>query len=65
MSENNTNHESPKQNVAHDNVDHDDSILEETMQEFDPQNASEEDMTIDHKTFFNRVTLLGYWFTNT
>ncbi|HCN16423.1 MAG: nucleotide exchange factor GrpE [Psychrobacter sp.] len=62
MSENNTNHESPKQNVAHDNVDHDDSILEETMQEFDPQNASEEDMTIENEidldTFKARIAEL-------
>lgn len=62
MSENNTNHESSKQNVAHDNVDHDDSILEETMQEFDPQNASEEDMTIENEidldTFKARIAEL-------
>ncbi|WP_286741492.1 nucleotide exchange factor GrpE [Psychrobacter sp. UBA3068] len=62
MSENNTNHESPKQNVAHDNVDHNDSILEETMQEFDPQNASEEDMTIENEidldTFKARIAEL-------
>lgn len=62
MSENNTNHESSKQNVAHDNVDHNDSILEETMQEFDPQNASEEDMTIENEidldTFKARIAEL-------
>ncbi|WP_198334806.1 nucleotide exchange factor GrpE [Psychrobacter namhaensis] len=62
MSENNTNHESSKQNVAHDNVDHNDSILEETMQEFDPQNASEDDMTIENEidldTFKARIAEL-------
>ncbi|MBH0063606.1 MULTISPECIES: nucleotide exchange factor GrpE [Psychrobacter] len=48
MSEQNTNHESAEQNMANDNVGHTDSILEETMKEFDPQNNSGEEMTIEN-----------------
>ncbi|PYE41218.1 nucleotide exchange factor GrpE [Psychrobacter fozii] len=48
MSEKNTNHESAEQNMANDNVSHTDSILEETMKEFDPQNNSGEEMTIEN-----------------
>lgn len=47
MSEQNTNNESPEQNLAHDNVEHSASILEETINEFDPQHNSGEDLTID------------------
>ena len=46
MSEQNNNHESIDQNVSHDNVQHTDSILEETMQEFDPQHNSGAESTI-------------------
>ncbi|MBF0657628.1 nucleotide exchange factor GrpE [Psychrobacter sp. NG25] len=48
MSEKNTNHESAEQTVVHDNIGHTDSILEETMKEFDPQNNSGEEMTIEN-----------------
>lgn len=48
MSEQNANQESIDQNVAHDNVGHDESILEETMKEFDPQNNTGEESTIDN-----------------
>ena len=48
MSEQNTNQESLEQNVSHDNIDHDESILEETLKEFDPQNNSGEEMTIEN-----------------
>ena len=48
MSEQNTNHESAEQTVVHDNIGHTDSILEETMKEFDPQNNSGEEMTIEN-----------------
>ncbi|WP_201598856.1 nucleotide exchange factor GrpE [Psychrobacter vallis] len=62
MSEKNTNHESPEQNVAHDNIEHSDSILEETMNEFDPQHNSDEDLTIhteiDLDTFKARIAEL-------
>lgn len=62
MSEQNTNHESPEQNVAHDNIKHNDSILEETMKEFDPRNNSGEDMTIESEidldTFKARIAEL-------
>ena len=62
MSEQNTNHESPEQNVAHDNIEHNDSILEETMKEFDPRNNSGEDMTIESEidldTFKARIAEL-------
>ena len=47
MSEQNTNNQSPEQNLAHDNVEHSASILEETINEFDPQHNSGEDLTID------------------
>ena len=62
MSEQNTNHESPEQNVAHDNIEHSDSILEETMKEFDPQHNSGEEMTIENEidldTFKARIAEL-------
>ena len=48
MSEQNPNPESVDQNVVHDNIEHSDSILEETMKEFDPQNNSGEEMTIEN-----------------
>ena len=48
MSEQNTNHESIDQNVSHDNVEHDDSILEETLKEFDPQNNDGEESVIEN-----------------
>ncbi len=48
MSEQNNNHESLDQNVAHDNVEHGDSILEETMQEFDPKNNSGDESIIEN-----------------
>ena len=48
MSEQNTNHESIDQNVSHDNVEHDDSILEETLKEFDPQNNDGEENVIEN-----------------
>ena len=48
MSEQTPNPESVDQNVAHDNIEHSDSILEETMKEFDPQNNSGEEMTIEN-----------------
>lgn len=62
MSEQNTNHESPEQNVVHDNIEHSDSILEETMREFDPKNQSSEEMTIENEidldTFKARIAEL-------
>lgn len=62
MSEQKTNHESPEQNVAHDSIEHSDSILEETMKEFDPRNNSDEDLTvhseIDLDTFKARIAEL-------
>lgn len=62
MSEQNTNHELPEQNVAHDNIEHSDSILEETMKEFDPKHNSGEEMTIDNEidldTFKARIAEL-------
>ena len=62
MSEQNTNHESPEQNVAHDNIEHSDSILEETMKEFDPKHNSGEEMTIENEidldTFKARIAEL-------
>lgn len=62
MSEQNTNHESPEQNVAHDNIEHSDSILEQTMNEFNPQNNSGEDATIENEinldTFAARIAEL-------
>ena len=62
MSEQNTNQESLEQNVSHDNIDHDESILEETLKEFDPQNNSGEEMTIENDinldTFKARITEL-------
>ncbi|WP_010197209.1 nucleotide exchange factor GrpE [Psychrobacter sp. PAMC 21119] len=48
MSEQNTTQESLEQNVSHDNIDHDESILEETLKEFEPQNNSGEEMTIEN-----------------
>ena len=48
MSEQTPNPESIDQNVVHDNIEHSDSILEETMKEFDPQNNSGEEMTIEN-----------------
>jgi len=63
MSEQKTNHESPEQNVVHDNIDHSDSILEETMKEFNPKNnASDDEMVIDNEidldTFKARIAEL-------
>ncbi|WP_288996369.1 nucleotide exchange factor GrpE [uncultured Psychrobacter sp.] len=62
MSEQNNNHKSPDHNVAHDNVEHNDSILEETMQEFDPKNNLSEKVTIDNEididTFKARIAEL-------
>ncbi|MGP5493796.1 nucleotide exchange factor GrpE [Psychrobacter celer] len=62
MSEQNNNHKSPEHNVAHDNVEHNDSILEETMQEFDPKNNSAENVTIENEididTFKARIAEL-------
>ena len=62
MSEQNTNHESPEQNVAHDNIEHSDSILEETMKEFDPKHNSGEEMPIENEidldTFKARIAEL-------
>lgn len=62
MSEQNNNHKSPEHNVAHDNVEHNGSILEETMQEFDPKNNSAENVTIDNEididTFKARIAEL-------
>ncbi len=62
MSEQNTNQESPEQNVAHDNIEHSDSILEETMREFDPKNQAGEEMTIESEidldTFKARIAEL-------
>ena len=62
MSEQNTNHESAEQNVAQDNIDHNESVLEETLKEFDPQNNSGEEMTIENdidlETFKARIAEL-------
>lgn len=62
MSEQNTNHEFPDHNVAHDNVEHSDSILEETMKEFDPTNHSVDESVIendiDMDTFKARIAEL-------
>ena len=62
MSEQNPNPDSLDQNVAHDNVAHSDSILEETMNEFDPQNNSGEETTIENEinldTFKARIAEL-------
>ncbi len=62
MSEQKTNNESPEQNLAHDNIEHSASILEETINEFDPQHNSDEDMTIhteiDLDTFKARIAEL-------
>ncbi|WP_198336284.1 nucleotide exchange factor GrpE [Psychrobacter celer] len=62
MSEQNNNHKSPEHNVAHDNVEHNGSILEETMQEFDPENNLSEKVTIDNEididTFKARIAEL-------
>ena len=58
MSEQNNNHENIDQNVSHDNVshdnvshdnvEHDDSILKETLEEFNPQQNSGEESTIEN-----------------
>ncbi|MGO2279424.1 MULTISPECIES: nucleotide exchange factor GrpE [unclassified Psychrobacter] len=62
MSEQNPNHENLDQNVAHENIDQNDSILEETMKEFDPQNNSGEEATIENEinldTFKARIAEL-------
>lgn len=62
MSEQNTNHESPEQNMAHDNTEHSDSILKETMNEFDPQHNVGEEMIIENEidldTFKARIAEL-------
>ena len=48
MSEQDINQESIDQNVSHDNVEHEDSILNETLKEFDPQNNSGEESVIEN-----------------
>ena len=53
MNEQNNNHENIDQNVSHDNVshdnvEHDDSILKETLEEFNPQQNSGEESTIEN-----------------
>ena len=53
MNEQNNNHENidqnvPHDNVSHDNVEHDDSILKETLEEFNPQQNSGEESTIEN-----------------
>ena len=64
MSEQNNNHESPEHNVSHDNIEHAESILEETMKEFDPKNNSDADANetiendIDIDTFKARIAEL-------
>lgn len=63
MSEQNQNQAPIDHNVAHDNIDHNDSsILEETMQEFDPQNSGSEETTIENEididTFTARIAEL-------
>lgn len=59
MSEKNQNQKPVDQNVTHDNIDHSDSILEETMKEFDPQNNEGEEATIESEinldTFAARI----------
>ena len=49
MSEQTPNKETLDQTVVHDNVEHQNSILEETMKEFDPQNNSGEEATIENE----------------
>ena len=62
MSEQNNNHKSPEHNVAHDNVEHNGSILEETLDEFDPKKNSGEEATIENEinidTFKARIAEL-------
>lgn len=62
MSEQNPNHENLDQTVVHDNIDHNESILEETLKEFDPQNNSGEAVTIENEinldTFTARIAEL-------
>ncbi|MGP5518192.1 nucleotide exchange factor GrpE [Psychrobacter celer] len=62
MSEQNNNHKSPEHNVAHDNVEHKESILEETLDEFDPKKNSGEEATIENEinldTFKARIAEL-------
>ena len=62
MSEQNNNHKSPEHNVAHDNVEHKESILEETLDEFDPKKNSGEEATIKNEinldTFKARIAEL-------
>ena len=48
MSEQDINQESIDQNVSHDNVEHEDSILNETLKEFDPQNNDGEESVIEN-----------------
>lgn len=57
MSEQNTNHESHDQNVSHDNIEHAESILEETMKEFDPKNNSD---TYANETIENDIDIETY-----
>ena len=51
-----------EQNVAQDNIDQSDSVLDETLKEFDPQNNSGEEATIDNdidiETFKARIAEL-------
>lgn len=56
MSEKNQNQEPVDQNVTHDNIDHSDSILEETMKEFDPQNNEGEEATIESEINLDTFT---------
>ena len=62
MSEQNTNQENFDQTVVHDNVEHKESILEETLDEFDPKNNSGEEATIENEinldTFKARIAEL-------
>ncbi|MBE0442040.1 MAG: nucleotide exchange factor GrpE [Psychrobacter sp.] len=51
-----------EQNVAQDNIDQSESVLDETLKEFDPQNNSGEEATIDNdidlETFKARIAEL-------
>lgn len=62
MSENNTNQDSTDQTVVHDNIDQRESILDETVTEFDPQHNSGEETTIENEidldTFKARIAEL-------
>ncbi|MDN5619179.1 MAG: nucleotide exchange factor GrpE [Psychrobacter sp.] len=62
MSEQNPNQENFDQTVVHDNVEHKESILEETLDEFDPKKNSGEEATIENEinldTFKARIAEL-------